>query len=45
MEIRDWGRNREMWAEILEKRTGSGVDAWVRLIRDAKVEDERTLRA
>jgi hypothetical protein len=45
MEIRDWGRNREMWAAILEKKTGSGVDAWVRLIRDAKVENERKLRA
>ena len=45
MEIRDWGRNRAMWASILEKKTGSGVDAWVRLIRDAGIENERTLRA
>ena len=45
MEIRDWGRYREMWAAILEKKTGSGVDAWVRLIRAAGVADERSLRA
>lgn len=45
VETRDWGRNREMWARLLETRTGSGLDAWMRLIRRANVPDERSLRA
>jgi hypothetical protein len=45
MDVRDWRRNREMWAGILEKKTGSSVDAWVQLIRRAQVADERSLRA
>jgi hypothetical protein len=45
MDVRDWRRNREMWAGILEKKTGSSVDAWVQLIRKAEMADERSLRA
>ena len=45
MDVRDWRRNREMWAGILEKKTGSSVDAWVQLIRRADMADERSLRA
>ena len=45
MDVRDWRRNREMWAGILEQKTGSSVDAWVQLIRKVGVADERSLRA
>jgi hypothetical protein len=42
---RDWGRNRAMWARLLETRTGAGVEQWVRRIRRARPADEPSLRA
>ena len=40
----DWGRNRDMWVRILERRTGEGLDEWIRRINRAKPSDEASLR-
>jgi hypothetical protein len=44
-ETRDWQRNRDMWVRVLEKQTREGVDVWKRRIGNARLGDERSLRA
>ncbi len=41
---RDWRRERELWIQLLERRTGLGVEAWNRRIRNERFADEADLR-
>jgi hypothetical protein len=44
-ETRDWKSMQEMAARLLEERTGEGMDAWNRRIREKGFTDEKGLRA
>jgi Domain of unknown function (DUF5655) len=45
-EVQGWSRMRDMSTGLLERRTGAGVDEWVRRIRDSGADtDEKSLRA
>jgi hypothetical protein len=42
---RDWRYNRQLWARLLEKQTGEGVDSWNRRIKRKSFADEQSLRS
>lgn len=44
-EIRDWQRNRAMWARVLERQTGESVETWnTRIAGRDTLRDEKSLR-
>ena len=44
-QLRDWQGMKEMSARLLLERTGEGVEAWDRRIREQGFENEKALRA
>src|SRR3989442_211893 len=44
-QTREWRGMKDMWARLLKERTGKGVDAWNRRIRQERLDDEDALRA
>ncbi len=42
--VRDWSRNRALWAEALRRQTGTDVQTWARRVRRAAVSTADQLR-
>jgi len=43
-ETRDWQEMKEQWSRMLIDRTGEGVEAWNRRIKQERIDDEESLR-